>query len=114
MLDTMNNLVEVGVLRNGIPSSVIIPQHPYQRSWLPQQRAAGVPSLAAFDTLSTHSNQERAARNFPVFKPFHHKSKYDGQLRMMANRITDALQPQRSILYFPCGLYVDLVIFVEL
>jgi len=45
-----------------------------------------------------HSNQERGKAGLASFKPFHHKSKYDEQLRLMANRIADVLQRQRFIL----------------
>jgi hypothetical protein len=76
--------------------------------------AVGVPGIAASDTLSLHSNHERSKAGLASFKPFHHKSKYDEHLRLMANRIADVLQRQRFVLYPLRNSDANLEIFVVL
>jgi hypothetical protein len=76
--------------------------------------AIGAPGIAASDTLSLHSNHERSKAGLPSFKPFHHKSKYDEHIRLMANRIADVLQRQRFVLYSLRESEANLEIFVAL
>ena len=61
-------------------------------------RAAAVPGFAATDGGSMHVDRGRHIAS--AFKPFHHKSKLDEQLRLAANRIADVLQRQRFVLYY--------------
>jgi len=62
-------------------------------------RAAAVPGFTATEAPASQHSHDRARNLSTAFKPFHHKSKLDEQMRLTANKIADVLQRQRFLLY---------------